>query len=426
MDLRGRFICNNGGVKRVSRPYLRARRGSVTRPSPWVAGVCSGAAYHLSIPVWAVRTITGLAALLGGSGVLLYVWLWVTIPKEGTAKAVKDLSERAPDGIPLKKPLAETKEATPPVSMQLVLAGISALGLAAVLAFGPALSGIPWTTILWWLLVIGGLILVWSQAPRLSGLELNQALGFIVLGVLLMALGSVRLLVDYDLVPVLSLGFIIGLIILLGLLLALAPIGIKLLRDLTVAKTSEAREAERADIAAHLHDSVLQTLTLIRAGADDSTRVRSLALTQERELRAWLYTGHTEAEDSVAQALQVQASAVESIYGVAVEVVAVGDTIPGPAELAAVAAAGEAMTNAAKHGAPPISVFQEVAGTGMQIYVKDSGDGFDPTQIPDDRHGYRHSIVGRVERVGGKVSVRNRGGTEVSIWVPRQKEGSVR
>ena len=172
-------------------------------------------------------------------------------------------------------------------------------------------------------------------------------------------------------------------------------------------------------MAAHLHDSVLQTLTLIRNNADNPTSVRALALGQERELRSWLYTGREEAADSLAEALREAVSALETTFGVEVGVVTVSDTRPGPGELAMVAAASEAVSNAIRHAKPPLSVYLEVGPGGSDIYVKDCGDGFDLSQIPEDRHGVRNSIIGRMERAGGKALIRHLpSGTEVHLSMP--------
>ena len=187
-------------------------------------------------------------------------------------------------------------------------------------------------------------------------------------------------------------------------------------KDLSQAQAQRVRESERADIAAHLHDSVLQALTLIRASAEDPARVRAIALTEERELRAWLYTGHAQAADSLDAAVTEAVVGVESRYGVPISVVVVGDMRPGPGELALVAALAEAV----RHGAPPVSVYVEVRPQAVEAFIKDSGEGFDPASIAADRHGVRDSIVGRMRRTGGNATIRRLArGTEVALSVPR-------
>ena len=64
----------------VERPPLRrASASSTDMPTPWMGGVCSGLSVHLGIPVNTLRLITvGSAAV--GVGVLIYLWLWGTVP----------------------------------------------------------------------------------------------------------------------------------------------------------------------------------------------------------------------------------------------------------------------------------------------------------------------------------------------------------
>ena len=205
-----------------------------------------------------------------------------------------------------------------------------------------------------------------------------------------------------------------------GIGVVLAPLWLRTNRALADTRAAEIREAERADIAAHLHDSVLQTLTLIRASAEDPSRVRAIALTEERELRAWLYTGHAQAADSLEAAVTEAVGGVESRYGVPISVVVVGDMRPGPGELALVAALAEACQNAVRHGAPPVSVYVEVRARVVEAFVKDNGEGFDPATIAADRHGVRDSIVGRMRRAGGSATIRALAhGTEIALSVPR-------
>lgn len=428
-------------------------------PAPWVGGVCSGVADHLGISVVPVRVATVSLSALGGIGVLVYMWLWLTLPTDkevGRQQTSGSRSQRAKDEPkeaggqssqtnPFQTPLRAVgpDRSNQAVTGQLFVAGAIFLALGALLAASQALFGMSWTTILWVVLIVVGLVLAWMQAPRLAGARRFSVLAFVALGVGMVATGSVLLLSEYGALSQLGLGALVGVVVIAGVALTLVPLGIRVVADLGTSKAREARDSERAEIAAHLHDSVLQTLTLIRASADDPTRVRALALTQEGELRSWLYTGSARPDVSVAEALRSQALAVETSYGIAIDVVAVGDMEPGPAHQAAIAAAGEAMTNAVRHGAPPISVYQEVRDGLLEIYVKDSGPGFDVSSIPSDRYGFKNSIVGRVERVGGSVIVRSvtasqrqnmseddetdaepdggvRGGTEIRIRLPKE------
>jgi signal transduction histidine kinase len=209
-----------------------------------------------------------------------------------------------------------------------------------------------------------------------------------------------------------------------ALALLFGPWLLRLARQVRVERSERIREFERAEIAAHLHDSVLQTLTLIRKHSDDPATVAKLARAQERDLRTYLYQDRRTAAESVATALAAAISSVEDAHAVAIDVVSVGDAPTDKRLRAAVAAAKEAASNAAKHGVAPISVYAEVTDDRYQVFVRDSGPGFNPKRIPADRLGIRESIVGRVERHGGFAAVASRRGqsTEVTISVPRSAE----
>lgn len=194
---------------------------------------------------------------------------------------------------------------------------------------------------------------------------------------------------------------------------------------LAVEEAERARSQERADTAAALHDSVLQTLALIQRRSDDPGAVASLARRQERDLRDWL-TGRGRlggaTETTFAAALADAAADVERDYPLTVEVVAVGDHALDEAGIALVAASREAMVNAAKHaGVDNVAVYAEVSGDSTSVFVRDRGAGFDVESIPEDRHGITDSIVGRMRRYGGSATVRSsRGaGTEVELTLPR-------
>jgi signal transduction histidine kinase len=182
------------------------------------------------------------------------------------------------------------------------------------------------------------------------------------------------------------------------------------------------RSQERAEMAAHLHDSVLQTLALVQRRADDPAEVATLARRQERELRAWLAGRAPEAVSThLAAALEAAADDVEQAHRVPVEVVAVGDAELDAGGEALVAAAREAMVNAAKFGGgSPVAVFAEVLDGELQVFVRDRGPGFDPAAVPADRRGVRESIVGRMRRYGGRAQIHpSPAGTEVELALPR-------
>jgi signal transduction histidine kinase len=216
----------------------------------------------------------------------------------------------------------------------------------------------------------------------------------------------------------------VPLALIVGFVLLLGPWLLRLVRQVRVERSERIREFERAEIAAHLHDSVLQTLTLIRKHSDDPAAVAKLARAQERDLRTYLYQDRRTAAQSVATALAAAVSSVEDAHAVAIEVVSVGDAPTDKHLRAAVAAAKEAASNAAKHGVSPISVYAEVTANSYEIFVRDSGPGFNPKRIPADRLGIRESIMGRVERHGGSAAVTSKKGesTEVHISVPRDAD----
>ena len=206
--------------------------------------------------------------------------------------------------------------------------------------------------------------------------------------------------------------------------LILAPFLWRLGRNLAEERAERVRSQERAQLAAHLHDSVLQTLTLMQKRADDPREVAALARRQERELREWLAgDGRREAEGSFASALRAAAEQIEDDHRVAIEVVVVGDCELDERSDAVLGAAREALSNAAKHaaGSGPIRVYAEVESERIEAFVRDRGPGFEPAAVPDDRRGVRESIVGRMERAGGRADVRSMpgGGTEVGLTIAR-------
>jgi signal transduction histidine kinase len=211
--------------------------------------------------------------------------------------------------------------------------------------------------------------------------------------------------------------------VLVAIALIFAPSWRRLARSLAAEKAERIRSQERADVGAHLHDSVLQTLTLIQQNAEDPKRITSLARRQERELRSWLANGDPgEVGNRLAAALEAAAAEVEEIAGGSIEVVAVGDCPLDEQAAAVAAAAREAMLNAAKFGGgEPVSVFAEVARESIRVFVRDRGPGFDPAAAPAARRGVRESIIGRMSRAGGRATVRSSpaGGTEVEITVSR-------
>ena len=174
-------------------------------------------------------------------------------------------------------------------------------------------------------------------------------------------------------------------------------------------------------MAARVHDSVLQTLTLIQRRADDPVEVARLARAEERALRSWLYAP-VGPSGSLAVALAGIAASTEADYDVRIELVTVGDLMVDDRVAALVAATKEAVVNAAKHAGAPATVYAEVTEAEVEVNVKDRGRGFDPGEVGPDRHGLAESIVARVDSVGGRASVRSvpGEGTEVRLVLPRE------
>jgi signal transduction histidine kinase len=214
-----------------------------------------------------------------------------------------------------------------------------------------------------------------------------------------------------------------ALAVLVAVALIFAPSWRRLARSLATERTERVRSQERADVGAHLHDSVLQTLALIQRNAEDPKQVAALARRQERELRGWLAGGDSrEPGERFAAALDAAAADVEAAVGGSVEVIAVGDCPLEARGEAVLAAAREAMLNAAKFaGDAPVSVYAELSEGRIQVFVRDRGAGFDPAAVPPQRRGVRESIIGRMRRAGGRAAVRSLpgGGTEVEIVLER-------
>ncbi len=215
-------------------------------------------------------------------------------------------------------------------------------------------------------------------------------------------------------------------LVIAGIVLLLGPWWLRIARDLVLERAARIRLEERTDIAARMHDSVLQTLALIQRRADDPQKVVQLARMQERELRSWLFEGRDpnqpDEDMTFASGIRQIQQDVESRYGVPVEAVMVGDCELDDSLNALVAAAREATVNAAKwSGASVISLFAEVEPGEVSIVVRDRGQGFDPEAVPEDRKGLAESVHGRMTRRGGTATVTSAPGegTKVSLKMPR-------
>jgi signal transduction histidine kinase len=339
-----------------------------------LAGVCAGIAQALAVDVTLVRVVFALLALAGGAGIVLYfaVWAWSKSEREWW-------------------------------TILLLLVSGSLL-LNAVGVSDRAILGI--------VLVAAGLALAWRKG---GGLRPDAPLSYG--GLALAGFGAVVLLEEGSApTRVLAPGAVAG-----ALLLLCGPWLWRLALERDAERSARIRTEERADVAARVHDSVLQTLVLIQRHASEPRRVASLARRQERELRGWLYADQPLGDDgsSLVAALSAAADDVEELHGVRVEIATSGDA---PPDNALVLAAREAMTNAAKFaGVEEIDVYADVSEAEIAVFVRDRGVGFDPTSVPEDRQGIRESIRGRLERAGGSATVTSRpgGGTEVELRLPR-------
>jgi signal transduction histidine kinase len=270
----------------------------------------------------------------------------------------------------------------------------------------------------------GGVALIWRQADdasrarwRLDGRGPLVVVG----GAVLVVVGITGFLATRGELQQAREGLLSTVAVVVGLAVLSGPWWFRMAADLRDERRERIRVQERAELAAHVHDSVLQTLALIRK-ADDLREVSRLARSQERELRTWLYApAGPDGEGTLSAALEQAAAEVEEDHGLAVEVVVVGDCPTSPRITALVAAAREALVNAAKHaGVDTVQVYAEVGGERVEVFVKDRGSGFDPAAVPEDRYGLAQSVVGRMERHGGRAVVRTAPGegTDVRLEVP--------
>ena len=348
------------------RALRRSSAHSTDMPLPWIGGVCAGISSMLGISVRIVRFAFLIALPAYGLSLVVYLWLWLTVPEDSGG-------EQSGSGR-LRSPLASAEEIARRESQQrnlrVLLVGLGSLGLALAIAYllFAGIAGL--RDIASAILVIGGISAVWTQSARAHSWKSPLFMLITLAGMLLVAAGLALAFFRGQSPWDLARGAILGASLILALGVAIIPLWVRTSQESARSKEREKREAERADMAAHLHDSVLQTLTLIRNNADNPTSVRALALGQERELRSWLYTGREEAADSLAEALREAVSALETTFGVEVGVVTVSDTRPGPGELAMVAAASEAVSNAIRHAKPPLSVYLEVGRAGGKASIR--------------------------------------------------------
>ena len=380
-----------------STPLRRHRRATV-------AGVASGLAEHLGWRVGPTRALFVVAAAAMGAGVLFYVWLWAFVPLEESDQRI---TRRAPVAwVTLATALVLVLTLVSPIADSVGYGYVAPWAPAAILA-AMVLS----LTAGVWAAVLDRADPSHGEKHDLIVRALSTAV-LVTLTVMALILGGG----GYDLAVVAVLLALLGL---LFIFLVWSPALITRYRELQTARVRAIRDEHRAEMAAHLHDSVLQTLALIQNRAGASSEAGRLARAQERELRAWLYDGDTPADSDLATDLRDYGSALELDYEVVMTVVSAGtSTERASGEVAA--AAREAMLNAARHAGGEVSVYIEGAPGSVDVYVRDRGPGFVLAQVPSDRLGVRESIIGRLRRIGGSATVTPGagGGTEVHIRFP--------
>ncbi|WP_367135143.1 MULTISPECIES: PspC domain-containing protein [Streptomyces] len=398
-------------------------------------GVARGLAGHLGLPVSWVRLVFVALLLAQGMGAVLYAVFWFVVPLGvGGVEAPRPLpAETAPDGR--RRLLARKPDRGQVVALAALVIGaaifVDNLHLGRANAY------------IWPLVLIGaGVALVWRQADnarRAHWMQVGRSkrvlpLARVAAGVALAAAGVTGIVVLQGSAEHLGTVLQASLAVLVGIALLAGPSLVRMTQDLSAERTMRIRAQERAEVAAHVHDSVLHTLTLIQRNAEDPREVARLARAQERELRAWLYRpegrGKDEAEqpDTLAEAVKATAAEVEDYHGVPIEVVVVGDCPLDERLAAQLQAAREAMVNAAKYGGEggAVQVYAEVEERTVFLSVRDRGPGFDLDAVPDDRMGVRESIIGRMQRNGGTARLRSvpGGGTEVELEMERAEKAS--
>jgi signal transduction histidine kinase len=363
--------------------------------TPVIGGVCAGLAVHLG---WSVRTTRALAvvfAIFGGGGLLMYAWLWALVPLTPINEPDAPPVRRA---VPVAALLAGSAALVALVALELSLIGradLEARALVVVTALSTAAA-------------VWNLVLDRGDPKRHGNYAVVTrsvaAASLIVTGIVSM-LGA-----PTPIVSSIALAMIV-----LGVGVLAAPRVVTLWTELLAERATTARQEQRAEIAAHLHDSVLQTLALIQNRAGASSEVARIARAQERELRDWLFADDSSLPVDLAAELRADAAAIELDHAARIDVVTAGDSV-GYSSSALVAAAREAMLNAARHAGGDVSVYVETSPKAVDVFVRDRGPGVDLATLPADRLGIRESIIGRMTRAGGWATVGpSAGGTGTEI-----------
>jgi len=385
-----------------------------------VAGVAGGLAERLRVDPALIRVAFVLLALCGGAGVLAYTVLWVTVPQADGPAPVLDAGTQRGAAVALV------------LGGAVILLRAAGLWLGDTLAWSVGLVALGFGVI--WLRGDEGERARWNRLAQRAPASMLHAVtqrgalrgigkARLAVGVLVVAVGIVTGLVRSNVLAAPPGAVLAVAVTAAGVGLIAGPWGWRLVQALGNERWERIRSEERAEVAAHLHDSVLQTLALIQR-TDQPREMVALARNQERELRAWLGGRPPQApgEDTVAGAIEKAAASVELQFKVPVEVVTVGDTALDDRLQAIVDAAREATVNAAKHsGTDQISIYVEVEPESVTAFVRDQGAGFDPDAVAADRRGIADSIRGRMQRSGGSATIVTEldGGTEVQLSIPR-------
>jgi signal transduction histidine kinase len=362
-------------------------RLSRRRDGGLVAGVCAGLARSARVDPTLVRLVFGFLALAGGAGVLAYAGAWLGLPDEA--------------GRPVTR------------RRRFVAVGLFVVSFALALhAIGLA-DAVLWPAVL---VATGAYLIQWRRDA-----EPRRTRQRTLIGAVLIVAAAVLFTTSV------SSGHTGGALVaptglLVVLCLVVGPWIWRLAQERDAERLARIRAQERADVAARVHDSVLQTLALVQRSADDPKRVAALARRQERELRGWLYGDRIESGDRLGTALDDVVADIEELHGVRVELVRSGDDRPlDPPLRDLVLATREALANAAVHAhVDEVSLFVQVGASEIAVFVRDRGGGFDPTTVPDDRRGIKESVIGRLERAGGNAVVRSvpGQGTEIELRLP--------
>jgi signal transduction histidine kinase len=396
---------------------VTARRLSRSTSDKMLGGVAGGLAAALAVDAIVIRAAFVILTLAGGTGIAIYLLGWFLLPKQDTSRSVAQ-------GMHLNR-----QDTMQVVSVgAIVLGGLLLVRTATGVWFSDA---IVWPV----LLSAMGLALIWRQAEAdertsLSGLasrfdlrSRRLSLLRMVAGVVLVVSGVGVFLATQGAFDAVRQGVLATAGIIVGLMLVFGPWWWRLGKDLAEERRGRIRADERAEVGAHHHDSVLQTLALIQRNAGDAKSVVSLARRQERELRNWLHGEPMRPlGDSLSAAIEQLSAEVEEMHGVTVDEVMVGDCPLDERLQALVGAAREAIVNAARwSGVTTVSVYAEAEDDRVSVFVRDRGKGFDPDGVGDGHHGIAESIKGRMARHGGTATITSAPGegTEVELVMKR-------